>query len=177
MAPRNPHADKRAGERKVHDLAAAPIDVAGPQNHPDHCRDVAAAADEADLDVGELTFAEDQRQEDPDAVGADQESELREREDNDAHVADGDRQVPDLPRARLSLQPLADDAALLVVQPCHILETIGKEPQQADTEEHDRQPLDQKQPLPAGDTRRAVQTEQPSRHRPANDGRHREWRP
>jgi hypothetical protein len=142
--PWKPQPDN-AGD-KVHDLAGAGIDMSGPQDHADHRDDVAAAAHDSDFNVGELAFAKNQRQEDADGIGPDEKPELHEREDDHADIANGERESTDLARPLLGGKPVADDAAFLVSEPRHVFRTIGEQPQQAQADEDDRQPLEQKHP-------------------------------
>ena len=175
IAPRKPQADKHTRERQVDDLAAAAVDMAGPQDHPDHRHDIAATADKADLDVGELAFTQDQRQEDADAVRADQESELREREDDDAHIADGRPPGGGPPADALGL-PAARGR-------CGVSSSVSQDTSSGRSARiHSRlipmnttgSPSMRKSHCQPGDARHAVQAQQPTRHRPADDGRDRD---
>ena len=88
------------------------------------------------------------------AYEANQKAELRERQEDHAHVTYRHAEMANLTRTPFSLQSLADDAALFVGQPGHVLGPIGEEPEQADADQHDRQSFDDEQPLPSRDARR-----------------------
>ena len=136
--------------------------MAGPQDHPNHCDDVTAAADKADFDVGQFAFTQHQRKEDADRIRANQETELHQGEDDDPHIADGYTEVANLAWTAFGKQSIANDAALLVGQPRHILRPIGQQPEQADADQHDGQSLDDEEPLPARNARDAIHPEQPA---------------
>ncbi len=62
-----------------------------------------------------------------------------------------------------------DRLALVGAQPARVAWAIGKPHQHRETERDRRQPFEQEQPLPSLKAGRAVQREQPSRERPADD--------
>ena len=75
----SPRPRRRHASARLTTLLPRRSTCAGPQNHADGRHDVAAAGHEPDLDIRELPVLENLRQEDADAVGADQKSELHAR--------------------------------------------------------------------------------------------------
>ena len=103
----------------------------------------------------------------------DQEPELHAAQDQDARVAERQPDVLDLLRPPFGLEPFADDASLIVVEPRRVFRTIGQREQQHDAGDRRGQSLDQEEPLPARDAELAVEAEQVAGERAADDGRDR----
>ena len=83
------------------------------------------------------------------------------------------RDVLDLLRPPFGLEPFANDAPLIVVEPRRVLGTIGQHEQQHDAGNATGKSFDQEQPLPARDAERPSIPSSIAGERAADDGRDR----